>query len=103
MIEDTSLWSIITGLGLLATGVLAYFASALGKTLSVREHEEFKTAISRSFTEWARRFERDCDRLEQDIRLLQSTRPTAGELQAAMDAVKARIASLEMLVKRNGH
>jgi len=61
------------------------------KSLSIREHEEFRGAI-RSEMDRMRagirdgvdQLQRDDDRLEDRIKVLEATRPTTGELEARL-------------------
>ena len=76
-----------------------FFFRAFEKTLTLREHQEFKEASKERLNEWRAQIYRDFDKVEADIKTLEHTRPTSGELKLAMEAVSARLLLVEELVK----
>ena len=64
----------IIALGALAIALLSLFSRTLDKSLTIREHDEYKRAVVR-----------EIDRLESRINRLEETRPTTGELEARIN------------------
>jgi hypothetical protein len=52
------------------------------KSLSIREHEEFRLSIKGDISQMRADYKRDDDRLEDRVKILEQTRPTTGELNA---------------------
>jgi flagellar motility protein MotE (MotC chaperone) len=74
---------LVAGIGVLSR--------AFDKSLSIREHEEFRNAVRAEMDRMRSGIQqsidqsrRDDDRLEDRIKVLESTRPTTGELEARL-------------------
>jgi hypothetical protein len=78
-------WDWIIGLIGLGIGAVTIFSRMFDKSLSLREHEEFKRAINDAITLNRKQFQREVDRIEDRIKILEQTRPTTGELEARID------------------
>lgn len=70
----------------------------LDKSLSVREHEEYRKAVDQALDQIRGQTRRDIDRIEADMRLIDATKPTTGELQARTEALSARIELMEHVI-----
>jgi hypothetical protein len=117
MSEDFNFNTLIA-LGALIIAAAAMFAKMMDKSLSIREHEVFKGGVDarlselssglderleiREFSEWREVVTRDFDRLEGDLKIIETTRPTSGELEMASRAVSARLSVIEEMVKEMG-
>ena len=117
---DFNFNTVIAAIAVLIAGA-ALFDRMLGKSLSLREHQEFKETarlsldnlkkgqderlVIREFNAWKEQVNRDFDRLEADLRIIDETKPSAGELQEAMKAVDSRVTHLETVIRdfRNNH
>ncbi len=91
--------TIIAAIAVIIAGLVLLdriFTRALGR----EEHLIYKVGSEKLFSEWQKRVERDFDKVEADIKALESTRPTGGELQLATNAIVARVALLEDLMKQ---
>jgi hypothetical protein len=78
-------WNIVIALGAAAIAAVALFARMFDKSLSVREHEEFRNAVTRQFKELREDNRRESDRLLDRIKVLEQTRPTTGEIEARLN------------------
>lgn len=67
---------------------ISLLARALDKSLSIREHEEFRANIRDQFLRVSEQHARDIDRLEKAIHTLEQTRPTTGEIAASLKTSK---------------
>jgi flagellar motility protein MotE (MotC chaperone) len=70
---------------------IGVLSRAFDKSLSIREHEEFRNAVRAEMDRMRSGIQqsidqsrRDDDRLEDRIKVLESTRPTTGELEARL-------------------
>ena len=78
---------------------IVLFDRLFSRSLSREEHKEYKLGLDKQFGDWQRRIERDFDKVEADIKTLEHTRPTGGELEMATNAIVARVVLLESLIK----
>jgi hypothetical protein len=111
-------WATLVALGALAVSMLALLSKTFDKNLSIREHEVFKGGVDdqlshisswlaerleiREFDDWREAVTRDFDKLEADLKVIEATRPTSGELEMASRAVSARLSVIEEMVKEIG-
>ena len=79
----------------LGLSVFVIFSRVTEKTLSVREHAEFKQMLDRDQGEWRVQFHREIDIMRDELRLIQSRVPTTGELDKVIEAVEARLSRME--------
>jgi BMFP domain-containing protein YqiC len=77
-------WQSLVALGALFVAAISFLARALDKSLSIREHEEFRNSIRDQIAQVRLDTRRDDDRLEDRIKVLEATRPTTGELEAKL-------------------
>jgi hypothetical protein len=78
-------YQLVIALGALAISMLVALTRALDKSLSIREHEEFRGNVKQSLAELKADYQRETTRLENRITSLEQTRPTTGELEARLD------------------
>jgi hypothetical protein len=79
-------WSTVVAIGALIIAALVAVRSALNEGISVREYVEFKE-----------RMNRDIDRIEIQVRFIEQTRPSSGQLQDAINNIKDQLRNM-----RNG-
>ncbi len=105
----------LIALGALMIAGIAMFMKWSDKSLSLREHQEFKETTRerlenlneeqrkrleiREFIQWREQINRDFDRLEEDLRIVDATKPSAETLQEAMKAVMARVTHIEDMIR----
>lgn len=105
---DVSLLVAIVAVGMAA---LTFADRMLAKTLSIREHEEFKRATDaqikqlferqevrlpiKDHDDWRQQFRREVDMLREELRLLQAKVPTTGELGVITKNLESRLDRLE--------
>jgi hypothetical protein len=70
--------------GAILLSALVAMDRMLSKSLSIREHEEFRRNIDKEFDRKDHQCERDFDAMLDRIRVLEQTRPTTGELEARL-------------------
>jgi hypothetical protein len=75
-------------LGAVILSAIGLASQLLGKSLSIREHEEFRGNIKDALFQIQIAYRRETDRLEGRIQLLEQTRPTTGEIEARLDKKK---------------
>jgi hypothetical protein len=66
-------WSTAISVGLLFIALAGLYLNTSATYLAIREHEAFRASVQREF-----------DQLRYEIRILQETRPTTGELEARL-------------------
>jgi len=81
-------WTAFVGIAALAVSLFAILSRALDKSLSIREHEEFRGNMKDQFSLIREQAKRDGDRIEKRLDVLEQTRPTTGELEARLQATK---------------
>jgi flagellar motility protein MotE (MotC chaperone) len=84
-------WQAVIAIGALLVAGVGVLSRAFDKSLSIREHEEFRNAVRAEMDRMRLGIQqsidqsrRDDDRLEDRIKVLESTRPTTGELEARL-------------------
>jgi flagellar motility protein MotE (MotC chaperone) len=84
-------WQAVIAIGALLVAGVGVLSRAFDKSLSIREHEEFRNAVRAEMDRMRSGIQqsidqsrRDDDRLEDRIKVLESTRPTTGELEARL-------------------
>jgi flagellar motility protein MotE (MotC chaperone) len=84
-------WQAVIAIGALLVAGIGVLSRAFDKSLSIREHEEFRNAMRADMDRMRAGLQqsvdqsrRDDDRLEDRIKVLESTRPTTGELEARL-------------------
>jgi acetylornithine deacetylase/succinyl-diaminopimelate desuccinylase-like protein len=77
-------WQSVIAIGALLVAGVSFLARSFDKSLSIREHEEFRNSIRDQLAQVRLDTRRDDDRLEDRIKVLETTRPTTGELEAKL-------------------
>jgi hypothetical protein len=77
-------WQTIIAIGALVVSVFTALSKNFDKSLSIREHEEFRNSMKGDTAQVRADYHRDDDRLEKRIEILEQTRPTTGELEARL-------------------
>jgi BMFP domain-containing protein YqiC len=77
-------WQSVIAIGALLVAGVSFLARSFDKSLSIREHEEFRNSIRDQISQVRLDTRRDDDRLEDRIKILEATRPTTGELEAKL-------------------
>jgi len=72
-------------LGAFVVAALALISRSFDKSLSIREHEEFAKNVNSRVDQVELQYQRDDNRLEDRIKVLEQTRPTTGEIEARMN------------------
>lgn len=71
-------------IGAAAIAVITLFIKLFDKSLSIREHDEFRQALRDQFALMNEQIKRDINRLEHRLDVIEQTRPTTGELEARL-------------------
>jgi len=77
-------WQSITAIAAALLAGIALLDKRLDKSLSIREHEEFRNNIKDQFILLGHRLERETDDLKDRIKTIEQTRPTTGEIAASL-------------------
>jgi hypothetical protein len=78
-------WQIGLAFGALLVGAAGFLSRSFDKSLSIREHEEYRNSMLRNLEDIRTSYRRECDRLEDRIKVLEQTRPTTGEIEARLE------------------
>lgn len=81
-------WEILIAIGALAVALFSAFSRIFDKSLSIREHDEFRANINKKFDGVDANLHREIARLENRIERIEGTRPTTGELRAMLGRPK---------------
>ncbi len=73
-------WTSLAAIVAVAVSILTLVSRATDKSLSIREYEAYRTAV-----------QRDIQRVEHRLQLLEQTRPTTGELEILAESLNKRI------------
>ena len=90
-------WQTIVAFVAVALAALSLFDKRFDKSLSIREHDEYRKGAEKGMDGLKAQFERDIDRVETRMDLIESTRPTAGELKTHIEAISDRLAKVEYI------
>ena len=97
----------------LAAAVYTIFSTSISKSVSLREHVEFKEHVeqelrsvdtrlpAKEHDEWKKQFLREIDMIREEIKIVESKVPTQGELNVAIRSIEVRLNSME--VRLNSH
>lgn len=112
-------WQTVIAIGALGLALMTLFLRLTGSSLTRYEHEEFKRKVDadiegltrgletrlfiREFESWIVQFRRDIDRAATDVRQLDQTKPTTGELERAVESVQSRLDMIEERIKMYNH
>lgn len=77
--------STYIALGAVVLSAITLAAQMLGKSLSIREHEEFRGNVKDSIRDLKADFQREADDLREQIRVIQGAVPTTREIEARLD------------------
>lgn len=88
-------WQTLLAVAAIAVAGLTLLARLLDKSLTVREHDEYRKGMERHAETTRLQLVRDIDRLEKQLSILEQTRPTTGELKTTADNVKEQIAEIK--------
>lgn len=77
-------WQTIIAIGALLIAGASALSRSFDKSLSIREHEEFRNSLKADIAQMRQDYKRDDDRLQERIAILEQTRPTTGELEARL-------------------
>jgi uncharacterized protein YlxW (UPF0749 family) len=77
--------STYIALGAVILAAITLASQMLGKSLSIREHEEFSKNTKERLSDLKSDYQRESNRLEDRIKTLEQTRPTTGEIEARLD------------------
>jgi hypothetical protein len=86
---------ILIGIGGLAIAAISTISHSFDKSLSIREHDEFRKNVDAAIISLRRAYQREIDELRESdkrefdtlldrIKVIEQTRPTTGELQAIL-------------------
>jgi hypothetical protein len=78
-------YQLVISIGALAVSVIVAFSRTLDKSLSIREHEEFSKNVNSALAGLKHDFERETDKINRRVELIEQTRPTTGELEARLN------------------
>lgn len=70
---------------LLAVAIISLYIDSASKFFTVREHVDYKEAVGKALEETKEVMIRELDQIHARIVILESTRPTTGELEARFD------------------
>jgi hypothetical protein len=76
-------WGALLALGSVVISILALLSRTLDKSLSIREYESYRSGV-----------DRDIQRIERRLQLIEQTRPTTGELEILAESLNKRIDAL---------
>lgn len=112
-------WTNFIAIGGVLLAAVTLLSRLLDKSLSIREHEEYKKGVMqqidlltrrqeerlviREFEAWIHQVRIDVGRIEDQIKVLDQTKPTTGELDRAVKAIDARLSVMEDRIKLLNH
>ena len=77
-------WGALLALGSVVISILALLSRTLDKSLSIREYESYRSGV-----------DRDIQRIERRLQLIEQTRPTTGELEILAESLNKRIDAMD--------
>ena len=74
----------LMAIGAMAIAAISLLARLMDKSLSIREHDEFRSNIKDQFKTVIDQQVREIARIEDRIKSIEQTRPTTGEIAASL-------------------
>jgi len=96
-------WPILIALGAFAVSVLTLVSKFLDKSLTIREHDEYRKGVERTTDGLQEQFWREFDKLESRLNFIDQTKPSSGQLQDATSNLKEQLAELKAKLNRELH
>ena len=75
-------WQMAGVVGAIVIGLYNVFSKTFDKSLSLREHDEFRANLNDNLKLIRDHIREDLNRIERRVELIEQTRPTTGELSA---------------------
>ena len=94
-------WEVVVAVGALFLSALAVVIRTFDKSLSIREHDEFKKGVERALDGVQREVWREMDKLEHRVQVLEQTRPTTGELSGLTTGIKEQLEEVKVRTRPN--
>ena len=88
-------WQTLVALFAVAMAGITLLDRLLGRGLSIREHEAYKTGVEQQHKDSVAQTQREIDMIREEIKLLQAKVPTTGELDKVTHAMEQRLDRLE--------
>ncbi len=104
-------WTTVVSILALALSATIGVMRLSSANISLREHEEFKTSVNlrmdemqarqndrlviREFRDWAKMIRHEFRRIDGAIQVLDTNKPTTGELNRESESLKARLVIIE--------
>jgi hypothetical protein len=82
--DNLNIWTTFAAVGAFIIASIVAVRSVLSESISIREYVEFK-----------QRMDRDIDRIEKQIKFIEQTRPSAGQLDDAIRNIKDRLEDMK--------
>ncbi len=96
-------WQVSLALAAICISAFTLIGRMLDKGLSVREHDEYRKGAGRVTDGLREQFQREIDKIEHRIDVIEQTRPTAGELKGTADGLRDQVNEIKIQMRqRNG-
>jgi methylthioribose-1-phosphate isomerase len=95
-------WQSLLAIGAVGIAALSLLDRLLDKSLSLREHEEYRKGVERSMDTMRNEYIRELDRIDKHISIIEQSRPTASELQNVSSGLQNQITEVKEIQRDNG-
>lgn len=90
-------WQTILSVVALGLAGITLLSKMLDKGLSIREHEEFRRGNEVTIVGLKGDIQRQIDRIDRRIDVIEQSRPSVGELQTVSKSLSERIHKIELM------
>ena len=96
-------WSTVAAIGALIVSGIVMFTNMFDKSLTIREHDEYRKGVERTTDGLEEQFRREIDKLEDRLNFMDQTKPSVGQLEDATKNLKGQLDELKARVNREMH
>ena len=88
-------WSAVAAIGALLISVVVMFKSMFDKSLTIREHDEYRKGVERTTDGLQTQFQREIDKIEGRLNFMDQSKPSVGQLEDATKNLKEQLKELK--------
>jgi hypothetical protein len=88
-------WTLIIAFGAVAISTFGLLNRLFDKSLSIREHDEFRKGVEAAIAGLLTQFRREIDKVEDRLKMIEHSRPTVGELKSTADNFKEQLSEVK--------
>ena len=92
-------WQSLLAIGAVGIAAISLLDRLLDKSLSIREHDEYRKGVERTTDGLRNEYIREIDRMDGRLNTIEQTRPTASELQSVSTGLQNQITEIKQIIR----